>query len=369
MLHSVRLRRWFLLVLSLWLSQMVTALDTTFVVTVREPTQVYSGPGGMFDPVGSLPQEMAVQVNARNHGGTWVHILHTNVMGWVMTGHLIFETDHQLVDLPDSQAISGAVSPANEDTRVTRLNTYPVLPHFSERIHAVYSLGQALGNQPLAVTKVGDSVLENEWYLLPMAAPRYNLGPYTFLEETLTRYGPAMSASVATRRGLTSSVVFDPLWADKTRCAPNEGPLACEYRLKRPAVAFIMFGPNDMKALSLRTYQESMTRVVQASMLQGVVPVLITFSSHPATAEWSRSLDYNLALLDLADEMEVPLLNLWLATRALPEYGLEIDKLHLKNSGYDYLAFHRGQEAQSGVALLNLLSLQVLHDFHQEITG
>jgi hypothetical protein len=195
-----------------------------------------------------------------------------------------------------------------------------------------------------------------------MSALDVDLGPYAYLQGALDIFGPGMAESVTARKGLTSAVVFDPFWADKERCQPAEKPLDCEYRLKRPSVAFIMFGPNDMKAMPVADYRINMRRIIEESMVQGIIPVLMTFSSHPNVASWADSLEYNAALLDLAAQYQVPMINLWLASRVLPDYGLDADRIHLKNSGYDYLTYANGQEAQSGVALLNLLSLEVLDE-------
>jgi hypothetical protein len=284
--------------------------------------------------------------------------------GWVLSGHLQFDDSVNFGPIPVDYHVADGVPETQNDTYAALLNLVPVIPNISPQMRHVYELGQALRNNPVVATKVGDSVMANEWYLLPMNQPTASLGPYEYLRSTLETYGPGMGESIAARKGLTSVSAFDPFWADEARCLANEGPLSCEYRIRRPAVAFIMFGHNDIKAMPLSVYTDNMERIIQTTLLQGIIPVLVTFSSHPETPVWSDSLRYNVELVSLATQYEVPLLNLWLASRGLPNYGLEIDDLHLKNSGYNYLALDRGQEAESGVALLNLLSLRTLYEIN-----
>ncbi len=338
-------------------------------MTTRQTTLVYQGPGPSFAAIGLLRPDASVAVLARNRVGTWLQITDTNVTGWVLSGHLLFEESVNFEQYPVDQQIADGVPGSQNDAYQSLLNHFPVIPNISPRMRQVYELGQSLHNNPTVVTKVGDSVIANEWYLLPMSQPKIDLGPYEYLRSTLNIYGLEIKESLAARQGLTSIAAVDPIWANERLCLPNEGPLSCEYRLRRPVVAFIMFGHNDIKAMPVAVYRSSMERVIQITLLQGIIPVLVTFSSHPETPVWTDSLRYNVELVSLATQYEVPLLNLWLATRSLPNYGLDIDNIHLKNSGYNYLALDAGQESRSGVALLNLLSLRTLHEINMAVFG
>lgn len=345
----------------------VAPSDMAQAVT-RQDTDVYTGPGPIFPQVGALNPGDSVQLMERNQTGMWVRVQRESLSGWVLSGHLQFAPPFSLDSVPLNSQVRDGDPSAAPNMYEALLNLYPVVPAaISDNMRAVYARGRRLGNQPFVATKIGDSVLANEWYLLPMAAADVELGPYAYLQRALAIFGPGMSESAAARKGLTSAVVFDPFWADKARCQPGEAPLDCEYRLKRPSVAFIMFGPNDMKAMPVDDYRVNMRRIVEETIAAGTIPVLITFSSHPKVPTWTDSLKYNASLLDLATKYQVPLINLWLAARVLPDYGLDRDHIHLKNSGYDHLTYTDGQEAQSGVALLNLLSLEVLDQIRQAV--
>jgi len=72
-------------------------------------------------------------------------------------------------------------------------------------------------------------------------------------------------------------------------------------------------------------------------------------------------------LVALAEEYQLPLINLWAAARVLLEYGLDLDKVHLKVSGLDYLKYDTGYEAFYGVSLHNLLAICTLDDIRHKL--
>lgn len=100
-----------------------------------------------------------------------------------------------------------------------------------------------------------------------------------------------------------------------------------------------MFGPNDVRSMTEDKYAGQMRQIIEDSLEHGVIPVISTFSAHPDEEFFWQSINFNLQLVSLAEEYQIPLINLWAAARILPEYGLDRDKVHLKVSGFDYLKF------------------------------
>jgi hypothetical protein len=228
---------------------------------------------------------------------------------------------------------------------------------------AEFEHGQILGNHADVVTKVGDSVSANPYYLAPMQRDDYDLGPYDFLEDTIRYFGPSLAEnSVASRIGMTTYVVFDPFWADKERCDVGESPLECEYRRKMPSVAMIFFGANDVRHMTDAEFAMQIRQIVDLTIDRGIVPVLSTFSVDPNDTLWWQSLNFNLRLSEIAAEYEIPLINLWAAARLLPDYGLDADAIHMANSGFPNLKFSSGHEAWYGTSLQNLLSIRMLDE-------
>jgi hypothetical protein len=342
--------------------------------TAYQEVFVHSGPGHTFNDVAILNPGVPVNIIERNRVGNWVHVTRTGedgsvyMDGWVMTGYLNYENLFHLSQIPVNSEVADA-DPANADFQSTAdLYAVPMISEVSRAMQGVYRYGQALGNQSAVVTKVGDSVSTNPLYLNPMSRDDYDLGPYDFLEDTIKYFGPSLaSGSVASRIGMTTYVIFDPLWADKEFCQPAETPLACEYRIKRPSIAMILFGPNDVRHMTDAEFAVQITQIVEQSLDQGIIPVLSTFSVHPDDTLWWQAINFNLRLAEIADQYEVPLINFWAAARILPEYGLDEDGIHIANSGFPNLKFSTGHEAWYGTSLQNLLAIRMLDEIRRTL--
>ena len=144
--------------------------------------------------------------------------------------------------------------------------------------------------------------------------------------------------------------------------------LECEYSQYRPAVAFIMLGMQDAYFLSPAQYEESMRQIVEVSIEQGVIPVLTTIPTLPGdnpTRDQNRIL-FNEILVRLAQEYDVPLMNLWLAMQSVDNHGLivnedSIDFSHVSHAveGVSWANFN-GDEQRWGFTMWNLVLLQTL---------
>jgi hypothetical protein len=330
---------------------------------------VFAGPGDSHRELTVLQADEEVRIIERNHTGNWVRIQKTRadgrvlVDGWVLSGYLRLDENLRFSQVPVNREAPESDRIKQQYLVIAQLYEVPVMPPVSEAMRAVYLRGQWLGNHSNVITKVGDSVAANDLYLTPMSRGDHELGAYDYLAETINYFGPSLvEPSIAARIGMTTYTVFNPLWADKTRCRPNESPLACEYRLKKPSIAVILFGGNDVRHMMDADFARQMRRLVEESLAAGVIPVLSTFSCDPAEPLWWQSINFNLRLAEIAQEYEVPLINLWSAARILPDYGLDQDGVHMKNSGWDHIKFTRGNEAYYGTTLQNLLTIRMLDE-------
>ena len=254
-----------------------------------------------------------------------------------------------------------------------RLDSYPVFYHFdTPHVRAIFERGQGLGIRPNVFTVVGDSNTTNGDFLRPLGLHPNDcdLGDYSALQETVDFFSASpregednsfVNRSVAAAMGFSTALVLDPAWAEWRLCEPNESPLQCEYRLVRPSVAIIMLGQVDINEghLTVDEYRANMDEIVRTSIDAGVIPVLTTIVFLPYKETYSLSLQYDMALLDLADTYQVPLLNLWPMAQRLPNYGIGPDNSHLSTRVGSFCKFN-GPEKQFGNVLRNLLSLQAL---------
>lgn len=348
--------------------------DHKLTVTAYRDTYLRGGPGDTYAEAALLPAGVEVEVLERNRTGTWLYVRRQNAQGdiildgWMLSGYLNDLTDLRYSQIPVNDALKDADPSTVNSRSMAQLYAAPVISEISEAMHDVFATGLAKGNRPNVVTKVGDSLSASELYLTLFSRDDVELGPYDYLEDTLAFFGVSTEdESVAARIGLTTYVVFDPLWADKERCKANESPLACEYRLKKPSIALIMFGANDVRHMTDAEFAEQMRQIVEYSLDNGVIPVLSTFSYSPDDALWWQSVNFNIRLTEVAAEYEVPLINLWSAARILPDYGLDVDEVHLANSGFPYLTFATGHEAYYGNSLRNLLTLCMLDELRSTL--
>jgi|GEM_PF-343367 len=352
----------------------IAAWYTQNHVHAEKPVTLYEGPGTSYLAVGVLNADTDARIVERNRIGNWVHVRQsengeTLLDGWVLIGGLTLEANLRFSQVPVNESLPDANMMQVRLQTTAPLYAAPVIPYISQAMRDVYLRGQRFGVRSQSVTKIGDSVSANPLYLDLISHNDSVLGPYDYLSDTLTYFAPSRKrTSVAAKKGMSSFSIFDPLMAAED-CTPDESPLVCELRLQKPAVAFIMFGANDLRAMDVDEYKAQMSMLVEDLIANGTIPVLTTFSADPSRRTWQESVSFNLALIDVARIYDVPLMNLWLASRDLPKYGLEGDGIHMRNFGYLYLKLDAGLESRFGVSLQNLLALRTLEELRNTVMG
>ena len=241
----------------------------------------------------------------------------------------------------------------------TTVNGLPVSSFFSlppatlQNINQILANGLALGRNPRAFSKVGDSTIENPYFLTRFDQGPYNLGEYAYLQDVIDHFsGSYGRQGAAVRQGLHSWTVTDPTWADKTICLANESPFACEIRLHNPVIALIRLGSND--AGVPEGFNQNMRQIVEISISSGVIPILGTKADRH---EGGNNIN-NGILRQIAADYNVPLWDFDLVAGTIPGRGLDIDYVHLTTFyAHDYsspLAFQRGHSMHNLSALIVL---------------
>jgi len=233
-----------------------------------------------------------------------------------------------------------------------------------ENIRQIFATGQTQGRDAHTFSKLGDSTSLNPNFLGKFDDPTaYNLGDYAFLQPTIDYYhGHFARYGVAARNGLHSWSVFDPLWADKKWCEPNEDVLACEFRLNNPSILFVKLGSNDAGAPS--GYRYNMRQVVEFSIANGVIPILITKADR---FEGPDNIN-NEILRELAAEYNVPLVDFDIVAETLPNRGLKENDVHMEElvGPHDYT---QPATFQSGHAVHDLVALLMLDAIRTELAA
>ncbi len=270
-----------------------------------------------------------------------------------------------------AHAQDGATPTPDPDAIVARareidLSAYPVVPQPTARTYEIFQQGQALGRAPNVLSKVGDCNSVAWIFLYPFGEDQYDLGDYAELQETVDFFRNSFTQrSHAANNGLNVYAVLDPLWADAAACESGETPLACEYRLRNPSVAVIMFGTNDMLVLTPQQFDAGLRRVVEETAQAGVIPVLSTFPRNLSYPE--RSVLFNQIVVRVALDEDVPLINLWLALEPLPAHGVDEDGFHLNGPLTRAGDFASADNLRTGHPLRNLVTLQTLDVLRREV--
>jgi LysM repeat protein len=241
------------------------------------------------------------------------------------------------------------------------VETFAPLPEgVIQHIRNIYAMGQSLGRNPRAFSKLGDSLIENPHFLARFDTGPYNLGNFTYLQPLITYYAGSFGReSVAVRRGLHSWSVLDPMWAGGG-CGGGETMLACEFRLQNPSVLFIHLGSND--AGVPESTDRSLREIVEFCMNNGVIPILGTKADRHEGADVNNPI-----IRKVAADYNVPLWDFDVVAGTLPGRGLDQDGTHMTvffaNDWSSPLAFERGY------GIMNLTALMMLDRIWRSVAG
>lgn len=233
-------------------------------------------------------------------------------------------------------------------------------PETIANIKNTFSAGQAAGRNPYAFSKLGDSVIANGDFLTRFDDPAaYTLGPdYEQFQAAIDHFsGSYERYGVGMKIGLHAWGVFNPTWANKDWCEPNEVMIDCEFRLNNPAIVLIHLGTNDTGD----TFEEYLRLTMQTSLENGVIPVLMTKSDR-FEGEDNRN---NIVIRKTAADFQVPLIDFDIVAETLPNRGLIEGDVHLNGPNmHDYtlpIVFEKGHTVH------NLTVLMMLETLLQEV--
>lgn len=255
------------------------------------------------------------------------------------------------------------------------LRALPVLPDLAADaawLRAIYAEGQRQGRRPRIFSRIGDCMTASEHFLVPLANSAYDLADYAALQTVIDYFGgqPARDVDgspldsfanlgLAATSGFNAAAVLDATWADPAWCEANESSLACELRISNPALAFVMFGTNDLRSLTPAQFDYYLRRALVETVNAGVLPIVVTFPNQPGQIE--RSMLYNQIVANAAADYRLPLLNLWRAFEPLPDGGIDPEQpTHMTRPASGETGSFQEADLQAGHNLHNLLSLQAL---------
>ena len=229
------------------------------------------------------------------------------------------------------------------------------MPEISERVYLIYQEGQKQGRSPDHFSVIGDC----------QSVPRYFLGTYylgllkpdpaeSYLWDAIGYFDSSFDHwSVTSRGGFTAASILNPIQADPDLCKPGETPLTCEYRLNNPAYFFITLEIWD-NPTTIDRYEIYLRQVLDYVIERGTIPILLTKADAAEVDDGHHVL--NPAIVKVALEYDVPLVNFWKAAQYLENIGIDPDRdgFHLSQAGYD---------------LKSTLALRALYNIWQAVSG
>lgn len=261
--------------------------------------------------------------------------------------------------LPTAAAIEGSGLP-------TPISTYPPPPNnvngiavetivvmpqgVIEHIRNIFSMGQSIGRNPRALSKLGDSTIENPHFLTRFDSGPYNLGEYTYLQDVVGFYNGSFSRDSAIRRGLQTWAVLDPMWAGGL-CEPGENVLACELRVQNPSILIIHLGSNDAGVPD--STNRNLREIIEYCITNGVIPILGTKADRQEGSNINNEI-----IRQIAYDYNLPLWDFDAVAATIPGKGLDQDGVHMTSFfAHDWtspIAFERGYGLMNLTALLAL---------------
>jgi hypothetical protein len=252
------------------------------------------------------------------------------------------------------------------------LADYPIMPVVTDHAREILDRGLESRHNPRVFSKIGDCMTAAAAFLTPFGSDDYMLGDYAAeLQPVMDHFGgiPARSEGfeldsfanpgLSTASGFNAASVLDATWSDPNWCQANESPLACEYRVSRPGLAIIMFGTNDVYHLDAERFDYYLRQVVLETIKADVVPVLNTFPTRPEFPE--KSVLFNQIIVAIAQDYDLPLINLWLALQDIPNQGVDTtETIHLTVPADGKTGYLDEDHLTAGYTYRNLITLQAL---------
>jgi uncharacterized protein YraI len=348
-----------------------------------------AGPSTDYVQAGSIPRGATLAVLGRAEAANWILVSHNGAEGWVAAWLCSLEGPLSSVPVSDRvMEIAEVLEPEvteTPDVEVPVVEATPTptavvvaapanpsgLPYhvtltMGANTWSIYQHGLALGNNPHAFSKVGDSETADGHFMEPYDLGTYTLGDYAYLAEVIQHFqGSFGRQSMTAYPAFSVHHVLDPTWANPEVCEPDETPLACEYRVHRPSFALVL-----VRSWNADVYPGELEQIIQYSVDRGVVPVLSTCPYQPG-GPWASETVLNPIIRGLAAQYGVPLWDLHVTTEQLPDRGTCDpcgDHLTMPPAGSPFSAADFvGPSFQYGATMRNLEGLQVLYTMLHEV--
>lgn len=272
-------------------------------------------------------------------------------------------------DMIEDMPIDMPPNPSEHPTRyLSDQLISPFAPSVVKSLRAIRAKGSGLKDN--VFMKVGASGTVSTRLLhcySPASSFQRNLHTYTNLQPSIDYFlqgdadgsDPFVRTTFAARSGRTAS------WVQ----SGSPSPLEQEISAISPRFAFVNYGTNDMQMgatyrSAMFPFYNNMTTLLDDLIAQGIIPIISGLNPRTdkvAASQWVPT--YNALTRAMAEKRQIPYIDLYLASKDLPDAGLLSDGIHgnvYRDGGVQPCIFT--DEAMAfNYNVRNLLSMQTLH--------
>jgi hypothetical protein len=211
--------------------------------------------------------------------------------------------------------------------------------------------------------KVGASNTVNTNFFHCFAGDDVKLGEHEALGTTLEffRKTKADDTKVSFNRTSLAATVG---WGAFKTVEGSPTPIQQEVAAISPAFAVVLLGTNDTYEQGVVGFDRSLLKAVDQMLSLGVVPLMTTIPPRADKAEADALVpEMNAIIRAIAQQRQVPYLDLWKLLDALPDKGLVSDGIHLGvyvSGGKARGCWLTPEALGDGMNLRNLISLEAL---------
>ena len=279
---------------------------------------------------------------------------------------------------------------ASATITLTPIEAVPIIPKIDAITKSiliqVHRKGLDMGNRENTFAKVGDSITASDSFLMDIGCGGENLADYQSLQTTITYFrklqftpiygtgwchvsnsfnmnSPSAQSGWSAYYALDSNWLYTPY---KHECTyPYNIPIACEFKITRPSIVFIMFGSNDSNHIYTQPsdFQFTLNDLIATSLDNGIIPVLSTIPPRTNNSfASSRVQMFNTVIINVAKKQHIPLWNYWLALQSpsMIHFGISDDNVHPSVYRGNQSADFSREGLRYGYNQRNLQALQIL---------
>ncbi|MCC6644081.1 MAG: hypothetical protein IT374_00715 [Polyangiaceae bacterium] len=244
----------------------------------------------------------------------------------------------------------------------------PLSPSVVSRAKATLASGSG---RPTVFAKIGASNTVAAGFARCFATGDVKLGAHAALAPAIAHFGQTkVDADHVSFDRVTLAATVG--WGAKKTLEGSPSPIEQEVAAIAPGFAVLLLGTNDTYEAGVAPFDASMSAVLDALLALGVVPIVTTLPPRRDSAA-ARALvpEMNAILRALAEERQVPLVDLFSVLDPMPNGGVGADGVHLPT--YTDAGAHGcwldDAGLSAGMNQRNLVTLEALDRVRRVVVG